>query len=79
MTHQQIRRLIFIDGFTSAAAIYLRTTFEVVSSGGIINYDNLFFMISARRGGQVSSTSGKLNFGVGTWGGGDEPSGYGRL
>ena len=39
--------------------------FGVGSSGGIINCDNLFFMIGAREGGcQVSSTSGKINFGV---------------
>ena len=60
--------------------MYLGATVGAGSSGGIINCDKLFVMIGARRGEcQVSSTSGKLNFGVGTWGGGDEPSGYGRL
>ena len=39
--------------------------FGAGSSGGIINCDNLFFMIGAREGGcQVSSTSGKINFRV---------------
>ena len=60
--------------------MYLRATVGVGSSGGIINCDNLFVIIGARQGGcQLSSTSGKLNFGVGTGGGGDETSGYGRL
>ena len=54
-------------GFTSAAAMYLGATVGAGSSGGNIDCDNIFVMIGARRGEfQVSSTSGKFNFGLGT-------------
>ena len=60
--------------------MYLGATVGAGSSGGIIECYNIFVMIGARRGEcQVSSTSGKLNFGVGTGGRGGETSGYGRL
>ena len=71
MTHRRIHRLQgapFEVGLTSAVDMYLWVTIELGSSGGIIDYDNLFVIISTRGGGG-GGMSGKLRFGVGTGGG----------